>query len=425
MRALQTENRVPPVTNNDGPESADVFMTESENEGDALIVEDRAVAGHIEKEIEMQALSTGDETARRRERRQAQALRVREGNRRKKEGRPRNYLLVDDYTGKPYGTGVGEWRKELMLLSRELDPAVGNINQQPEGVLLEIAEWIQHTWEYSAPVKFKFVKEVIARGVTLRRGDLFKMIKNKEPKPENLSDRSWRILGRLLESETTIRKSENCSRANASRAHFGRTGPSGEVGVRERLKRKLRRSLELEEISKEMARDKGYGGHSKRKSCADRVMHGSESGLRRPFQETTMNLLSVSADEEDDKENGEQDGGAYALEVDKHDCVEMGDDNRGGLGLNLSSEEIMHHPFVMKMMKRLEALEGREKARAKSVPGTEEVVAAEVPKDAPTVVEGRNVVAPEQVCPAIVNLIVLMKNVAANLLKWSMQRMLI
>lgn len=283
LRALQTENGVSPVTNKDGPESPDVFMTESENEGDALIVEDRAVVGHIEEEIEMQALSIGDEIARRRERRQAQALRVREGNRRKKEGRPRNYLLVDDYTGKPYGTGVGEWMKELMLLFRELDLALGNINQQPEGVLLEIVEWIQHTWEHNAPVKFKFFKEVIARGVTLRRRDLFKMLKNKEPKLENLSDRSWRILGRLLKSKTTIRKSENCSRANASRVHFGRTGPSGEVGVQERLRRKLRRSPEPEEISKEMARDKGYGGRSERKPCADRVMHSCESGLRRPF----------------------------------------------------------------------------------------------------------------------------------------------
>ena len=51
-----------------------------------------------------------------------------------------------------------------MLLSRKLDPAIGCINNQPESLVKEIADWIQHTWEYSGPIKDKYVKEVIARG---------------------------------------------------------------------------------------------------------------------------------------------------------------------------------------------------------------------------------------------------------------------
>lgn len=222
-------------------------------------------------------LAVVDETRRRRERRQELSMREREGNHRSKEGQPRNFLLVDEYTHKSYGVGVGVWRKELMLLSRSLDPAIGNINRHPEGAVEEIVEWIKHTWEYSAPLRFEYVKEVIARGVTLRRADLWRKIRNQEPKPDQLSDRSWRILRRQLQSPATIKKSENCWKANASRTNFGRTGPSGEVGVRHRLKRELRRSPHPKEIQHEMLRDKGYGGYSRSHRKSNDVMHGSEA----------------------------------------------------------------------------------------------------------------------------------------------------
>ena len=78
-----------------------------------------------------------------------------------------------------------------MLLSRSLDPAVGNINRHPEGAVEEIVEWMKQTWEYSAPLRFEYVKEVIARGMTLRRAELWKRIREKKSKPEKLSDRSW------------------------------------------------------------------------------------------------------------------------------------------------------------------------------------------------------------------------------------------
>lgn len=46
-----------------------------------------------------------------------------------------------------------------MLFSRKLDPAIGNINRQPESMVKEIADWIQYTWEYSGPINDKYVKE--------------------------------------------------------------------------------------------------------------------------------------------------------------------------------------------------------------------------------------------------------------------------
>jgi hypothetical protein len=107
------------------------------------------------------------EAEKRKERRRAKVATEREGERRRRERKPRNYLLVDKYTKKPYGAGVGNWRKEMMLLLRKLDPAVGQINQQPRDVLMEIADWIQHTWEYTEPIKFEVIKDVVARGVSL------------------------------------------------------------------------------------------------------------------------------------------------------------------------------------------------------------------------------------------------------------------
>ena len=165
-----------------------------------------------------------------------------------------------------------------------MDPSIGLINRQPHDDVQEIADWIQHTWEYSIPIKFEVVKEVIARGVSLRRAELWKKIRNNEPKPEDVSDRTWRSLKRELENPATIRKLHNCSKANASRMNFGRTGPSGEVGVRERLRKRLRRSPYPEEIRFEMARDKGYGRRSKRMQNEDNVMHGSQHASPRSFE---------------------------------------------------------------------------------------------------------------------------------------------
>ena len=78
-----------------------------------------------------------------------------------------------------------------MLLSRDLDPAIGNINKQPKVAVKEIAEWIQHIWEYSRPIKWEFVKEVIARRVSLRRSELWNRICMGEDKPDGMNDRTW------------------------------------------------------------------------------------------------------------------------------------------------------------------------------------------------------------------------------------------
>ena len=304
------------------------------------------------------------EAQKRKERRRVKWAREREGDRRRREGLPRNYLLVDEYTKKPYGIGVNDWRKEVMLLSRKLDPSIGLINRQPHDAVQEIADWIQHTWEYSIPIKFEVVKEVIARGVSLRRAELWKKIRNNEPKPEDVSDRTWRSLKRELENPATIRKLQNCSKANASRMNFGRTGPSGEVGVRERLRKRLRRSPDPEEIRFEMARDKGYGGRSKRMQNEDNVMHGSQRATPGSFEvaRVTDVLGNPYLDKTEVACNPHVTSG---LPVQIHDKI--GSEARpttGNIGSGgvhpMSEEQLACNPFVMRLMERIAALEGRQ-----------------------------------------------------------------
>lgn len=266
------------------------------------------------------------EAERRKERRQERALLENEGSRRKKEGLPRIFLLVDEQTEQLYGVGVGEWKKELMLLSRNLDPAIGNINKQPEGAVVEIMEWIQQTWEYSSPVKFEYVKEVIARGVTLRRVDLWKKIRNGQAKFHGVLDRSWRTLERQLDNLASIKKSENCRRANACRLNFGKTGPSGEIGVRQRKKWKFRRSPNPEEVSFEMSRDKGYGGRHKRIDDSENVMHGGgrQQRLRIDMARKTSFDGNSDGNTLSENENVEE-------IADKNDEAEMEEHTVGGI----------------------------------------------------------------------------------------------
>lgn len=321
------------------------------------------------------------EAQKRRERRHAKAAREREGHRRRKEGLPRNYLLVDEYTKRPYGVGVGDWRKEVMLLSRKLDPAIGLISKQPHDALLEIGEWINQTWEYSNPMKFEVVKEVIARGVSLRRAELWRKIRNSEPKPPDVSDRTWRSLKRELENPAMIRKSQSCSKANASRVNFGRTGPSGEVGVRERLRKRLKRSPEPEEIRFEMARDKGYGGQSRKKKVVDKVMHGSE--VAPPLSQEVGPILdgfenTIDDTNEDDCNPPVPGGSPPAIHDNIAGTARPATVNTAcGRGQPMAEEDLASNPLVLKLLERIAALEGHHSPVAITVPSvpTEELPA--------------------------------------------------
>lgn len=90
-------------------------------------------------------------------------------------------------------------------------------------------------------------------------------IRAGRPPPVGLDLEAWERLRSLCESPNFEKKSEAMQYANSCRQNVGRTGPGGEIGVRESLKNILQRSPESEEVQAEMTRDKGYGGKRKMK----------------------------------------------------------------------------------------------------------------------------------------------------------------
>ena len=195
----------------------------------------------------------------------------------------------------------------------------------------------------------------------MRRVELWKIIHNGGNKPDKVSDRSWNLLAKQMDSPTQIRKSEICSRANASRVNFGRTGPSREVGVKERLRRKLRRSPDPEEINFEMARDKGYGGRSTRKKVKGDVLQGGEHGTLFLVDDPRRIDPSKNVGEDANEDN------LNLLEEEQYDMhaddEEVGHSVRafhgGSEAMKLGDEEISRHALVQSLLQRLEALEGR------------------------------------------------------------------
>ena len=298
------------------------------------------------------------EAEKRKERRIAKKVREREGDRRRKEGKPRNYLLVDQFSGKPYGAGVGDWRKEVKLLSKKLDPSIGQINKQPLDAVKEIAEWITQTWEYSNPMRFEVVKDVVARGVSLRRAELWKKIRYAEPKPEDVTDKAWKSLKKELHNPATQRKSLMCSKANANRVNFGRTGPSGEVGIRERLRRQFRRSPHPEEIQLEMSRDKGYGGQCKRKIIEAPSTHDRETS---PPVSLVAMLINDCLNGENVEDTEDALAGSTSSQEALHHVLQsqpVAPGHASSTQVNdLMDSEIACSPFVLNLMDRLAALE--------------------------------------------------------------------
>lgn len=99
------------------------------------------------------------------------------------------------------------------------------------------------------------------------------------------------------------------------------------MGIRERLRRRFRRSPDPEEIHTEMARDKGYGGRAKRKTEQDLLMQGN--------------------DLEDTEETN-------------YGPIEFG-------SCEVMHDEIASSPFVVNMMARLVALEKSLKSKSDEV----------------------------------------------------------
>jgi hypothetical protein len=99
----------------------------------------------------------------------------------------------------------------------------------------------------------------MGKAVTRRRTDLIAYINKDGIRPPHFDKEIWDRLEMLAGSQQRRKKTEHGRYVNSCRRTLGRTGASGEEGVRERLCELLGRSPDPDKVAEEMQRDKGYG----------------------------------------------------------------------------------------------------------------------------------------------------------------------
>ena len=199
----------------------------------------------------------------RRTRRHKQAVREEEMARRQRNGEKPFYLTLDA-DGKLYGPGRPAWVAEIFKLASGLDPSCTHIARQTYEAVTTFKERLNERFEYSGARNADYLRAMMGKAVTRKRGEFFAAIDRKEAQPLHIDHEVWQRLVKLAGSRQRFEKSELGKRANASRKTLGRTGRCGVNGVRERLRELLKRSPDQEEIEIEMNRDKGFMGSKKK-----------------------------------------------------------------------------------------------------------------------------------------------------------------
>ena len=223
---------------------------------------------------------------------------------RQAEGKKPYYIMVSP-SGTPYGDGMSAWKMELNKLCRALDPTIRDIRQQPHQKIQLLKKRLTDNFDYSGIISDRFILPLIGRRLSTIRHKIINEIKSQRPCPPGVKLEHWEKLKRYSESESYHRKSEAMKRANAGRQTLGRTGPGGEIGVRESLKVRFSRSPDPDEVRVEMSREKGYGGRKKQKLmkilCNKQTSPSSafidESGAdSQPDEELHLKSADVEAD---------------------------------------------------------------------------------------------------------------------------------
>lgn len=206
------------------------------------------------------------ESVLRRNRRERAMEREEDAQRRESCGK-KPYLIHVNSEGQAYGLGVSVWNDALSKVVRGLDPSYIDIRQQPCHLMDTLLKRLDEEFDYSDTVNSSWLRKRIGNALSSYRHELMKMIQAKETRPPWVSESVWEKLVKMSESEKYKRKSEAKRYANSCRRSYGRTGPIGEVGIIERLRKILGRSPAQDEIQVEM--------------------HAARQRIRRPQQKAT------------------------------------------------------------------------------------------------------------------------------------------
>lgn len=172
------------------------------------------------------------ESALRRERRDREMLRDDTAAVRESSGRKPHYVHISA-EGRPYGHGVTTWNDAIAKCVRSLDPSYIDIRQQPFQLMEILFKRLDEDFEYSADVNSAWLRTRIGNALSSYRHELIKMIQAEKEQPKWVSEEIWHKLVKLEGSENFKVKSEQMRFANSCRRTKGRTGPLGEVGIRE------------------------------------------------------------------------------------------------------------------------------------------------------------------------------------------------
>ena len=196
----------------------------------------------------------------RRTRRHKQVAREEEIAQQKRDGKKPFYLTVDS-EGKPYGLGKSAWMAEISKLATGLDPSCMHISRQTYEAVTTFKARLNERFECLGPFHEDHMRSIMGKVVIRKRTELISLIQKRGSQPLHIDHEMWGRLVKLAASKQRKDKSEQGRYANACRKTYGRTGPRGMNGVRERPRENLQRSLDPEEIEIEMNCDKGYGGN--------------------------------------------------------------------------------------------------------------------------------------------------------------------
>ena len=99
-------------------------------------------------------------------------------------------------------------------------------------------------FDYSKSIDHAQLRQRIGTALSAYQHELIRLIQQSKPRPAWISETICEKLVKLESSNKFRQKSEQMRHANSCRRTKGRCGPLGEVGITERLRHHLGRSLE-------------------------------------------------------------------------------------------------------------------------------------------------------------------------------------
>ena len=168
----------------------------------------------------------------------------------------------------------------LNKVVRGLDPSYIDVQHQPFHLIETMIQRLNENFDYSNTINSAWLQRRIGAALSSYRHDLMKIIEAGGDPPHWISEKIWRKLVIMADSDAFKAKSQQMKLANACRPTLGRTGPIGVAGITERLRMQLGKTLDSDEVEDEVNRNKGYSGKSRERKLKSLREHVSTSNIR-------------------------------------------------------------------------------------------------------------------------------------------------